>query len=87
MRICNCWLDVGGCFCELNTIKNEGKQIDSNGESSKKHGGDAKRNPKSDAKLKRPLDWDARDFKINGRIPGSSRSTQGEYTQRFWEDE
>jgi hypothetical protein len=48
---------------------------------------DAKRNPKSDAKLKRPLDWDARDFKINGRIPGSSRSTQGEYTQRFWEHE
>jgi hypothetical protein len=86
-RICDCWLRIGSCFCEINKIKNEREQINSNGESNKEHNGHAKRNLESDAKSKRPLDWDARDLKVNGRLLGSSKSTEGEYTHRFWEDE
>jgi hypothetical protein len=84
-RICDCWLNIGQCKCEINKIKNEREQINSNGESNKEHNGDAKRNPESDAKPKRPLDWDARDLEVDGRVLGSSRSTKGEYTHRFWE--
>lgn len=86
MRICNCFLDVGGCFCELNEIKNEGKRIDSNEKSNKKRNGDAAGDTKPDAKPKRPLDWDARDLEKNAWIPKSSRSTEGRYTNRFWEE-
>jgi hypothetical protein len=87
MRICNCWLDVGGCFCELNTIQNERKRTDSNEKSDKKSDGDATSNPKPDAKPERPLDWDARDLKTNAWLPRSSRSAEGGYTNRFWEED
>ena len=26
-RICDCWLEAGSCFCELNIKSNEGKDI------------------------------------------------------------
>ena len=87
MRICNCFLDVGGCFCELNTIKDEGKRIDSNEKSNKERDGNATGDTKPDAKPKRPLDWDARDLKTYAWIPKSGGSVKGRYTNRLWEEE
>ena len=86
-RICDCWLEAGSCFCELTTDKDERKRTDSDEESNQEHHGDAKCNPESNAKPKRPLDWDARDLEKNAWIPGSRRSTEGGYTGRFWEEE
>ena len=86
MRICNCFLDVGGCFCELNEIKYEGKRINTNEKPNKKSDRGSASDTKPDAKPKRPLDWDARDLEKNAWIPKSSRSTEGRYTNRFWEE-
>jgi len=86
-RICDCHLDVGSCFCDLNINTNEREQINSNGESNKEHHGDATSNPESDAKPKGHLDWDARDLKTYEWLPKSSRSTEGRYTGRFWEQD
>lgn len=66
---------------------NERERTDSNEESTKEHNGDATSDPKSNGKPKGPLDWDARDLKTYGWVPKSSRSTEGRYTDRFWEDE
>jgi len=87
MRICDCWLDCGGCLCKINMTNNEGKRTNTNEEPNKKLDGNKSSNTRANAESKRPLDWDARDLKIDGRIPKSGRSTQGEYTQRFWEEE
>ena len=38
-------------------------------------------------KPKGPFDWDARDLKAYGWVPKSSRSTEGRYTDRFWEED
>jgi len=68
-------------------MSNERKQINPNGESNQKHGGSSASNPRSARKPKRPIDWDARDFKIDGRLSRGSNSIKGEYTHRFWEEE
>ena len=86
-RICDCWLDVGQCQCEIIKKENEGKRINSNKESNEKRSGDATSNPQSTTKPERPLDWDARDLKAYGWVPKSSRSTEGRYTNRFWEED
>jgi hypothetical protein len=86
-RICDCWLRVGGCFCDLNTKKDEREPTNTNEKSDKEHSGDSKRNPKPDEQSKRPLDWDARDLKTDEWVSGSPGSTKGEYTHRFWEEE
>ena len=86
-RICDCSLDLGTCFCDLNINTNEREQINSNGESSKEHNGDATSNPKSNLEPNGPLDWDARDLKTYEWLPKSSRSTEGRYTGRFWEED
>jgi len=86
-RICDCWLDVGQCSCEIIKTQNERKQINSNGESTKERDRGAVSNPKPDKQPKRPLDWDARDLKTYEGLPRSGRSTEGRYTNRFWEDE
>ena len=33
------WLDVGGCFCELNTLNNERERTNSDEKQSEKPGG------------------------------------------------
>tara|TARA_B100001094_G_C17501163_1_gene471109 strand:+ start:184 stop:480 length:297 start_codon:yes stop_codon:yes gene_type:complete len=86
-RICDCWLDVGQCECKITNKENEGKRVNSNKKSSKKRSGDATSNLKSTTEPERPLDWDARDLKTHGWVPKSSRSTEGRYTGRFWEEE
>jgi hypothetical protein len=87
MRICNCFLDIGGCFCELNTMKNEGKRIDTNKKPGEKHAGGTASGTKPTSKPKRPLDWDARDLEADGGLPKSGRSVEGRYTNRFWEED
>lgn len=86
-RICDCWLDVGQCKCEIINTINEREQINQNGESNQEHHRDATSNPESDAKPKGYLDWDARDLKTYEWLPKSSRSTEGRYTGRFWEQD
>jgi hypothetical protein len=68
-------------------MKDERKRANSNEESNKKCSRDAASNSKSTTKLERPLDWDARDLKAYGWVPKSSRSTEGRYTDRFWEED
>ena len=64
-------------------MHNEGKQTNRN----EKQGGNTRSsNSKPNeggGHAKNPLDWDARDIKINGWIPGSS----GDFTERFFEQE
>ena len=84
-RICDCWLDVGQCECEIINTTNERKQINPNGESNQEHHGDAKRNPESDAKLKRPINWDARDLEANGWLRAGGRESQEGDSYKFWE--
>jgi hypothetical protein len=68
-------------------MKNERKRINSNKKSSKKYTRDATSDPNPTTEPERPLDWDARDLKTHGWVPKSSRSTEGRYTSRFWEEE
>jgi hypothetical protein len=68
-------------------MKDERKQTNTNGENSKKYRGSDDGSNKSNAKPKRPLDWDARDLKTNAWIRKSSKSAEGRYTNRFWEEE
>ena len=68
-------------------MKNERKQANTNGKNSEESRGSDDGGNKPNAKPKRPLDWDARDLKTNAWLPKSSRSTEGRYTGRFWEDE
>jgi len=84
-RICDCWLDVGQCECEIINTTNERKQINPNGESNQEHHGDAKRNPESTSKPERPIDWDARDFETNGWLRAGSRESQEGDSYKFWE--
>jgi hypothetical protein len=84
-RICDCWLDVGQCKCEIINTTNERKQINPNGESNQEHHGDAASNPESDAKPKRPIDWDARDLKANGWLPAGGRKPEEGDSFKFWE--
>ena len=86
-RICDCWLHVGQCKCEIINTINEREQINPNGESNQEHHRDATSNPESDAKPKGYLDWDARDLKTYEWLAKSSRSTEGRYTGRFWEQD
>ena len=66
---------------------NERKRTDTAKKQSEEHGGTDQRTPGTNDKPKRHLDWDARDLKTYGWVPKSSRSTEGRYTNRFWEDE
>ena len=86
-KICDCWLNVGQCKCELKTMQNEGKRTDSNEKPNKGRDGNATGDTKPDAKPKRPLDWDARDLKTHAWLPKSGRSIEGRYTNRFWDEE
>ena len=85
-KICDCWLNVGQCECEIINTKNEREQINSNGKINKKPGGSDDSSDRSATQPKRPLGWDARDIKTYGWIPESSRSAEGRYTNRFWEE-
>lgn len=68
-------------------MSNERKRNNSNEESNKKRNGSSASNSRSTRKLEGPLDWDARDLKIDGRLPRSSNTIKGEFTHRFWEEE
>ena len=86
-KICDCWLNVGQCKCEIINTGNERKQINSNGKINKKPRGSDDGGDRSATQPKRPFGWDARDIKTYGWIPESSRSAEGRYTNRFWEEE
>lgn len=86
-RICDCHLNKGGCFCNLNNTENERKRINSNEKSNKEHNGSSVGNTKPNEQPKRPLDWDARDLKTYAWLPKSGRSIEGRYTNGFWEEE
>lgn len=86
-RICDCWLDVGGCFCELNTLKDERERTDSDEKQGEESRGSSAGTAGADVKPKRPLGWDARDIKTYGWVQPSPRSTEGRYEDRFFQDE
>lgn len=64
---------------------NERKRINSNQKSSQKYNGDAAGDTEPDAKPKRPIDWDARDLKANGWVPGGCGKSQEGDSYKFWE--
>lgn len=84
-KICDCWLNVGQCKCELNTMQNEGKRTDSNEKTNKGRDGNATGDTKPDAKLKRPIDWDARNLEANGWLRAGGRKTEEGNSFKFWE--
>ena len=84
-RICDCWLDVGSCFCELNIKSNEGKDINTVAKESSESGGNSKSSAGTNSRNERYLDWDARDLEANGWVRRSSEQTQGGQQFRFWE--
>lgn len=86
-RICDCWLDVGQCECEIINKENEGKQANSNGKINKEPGGSDVSGDRAATQPERPLGWDARDIKTYGWVSKSGRSTEGRYTNRFWEED
>lgn len=85
-RICDCWLEVGSCFCTLKYTTNERKRTDTAKEQGEESRGDSDRNDESNAKPERPLDWDARDLETDAWIRNSVRAVKGEYTNRFFEE-
>lgn len=86
-KICDCWLNVGQCECETLNEGDEREQVNSNGKVNKKPRGANDCSDRATTQPKRPLGWDARDIKTYGWISKSSRSTEGRYTNRFWEEE
>lgn len=84
-RICDCWLEAGGCFCELNIKSNEGTNIGTDAKEAPEPRGISKGSVGPDAGSKRHLDWDARDLEANGWVRRSSEQAQGGQQFRFWE--
>ena len=68
-------------------MSNEGKRINSTKEQSEESGRNKPGLDESTSKLKRPLDWDARDLKENAWIRDSPESTKGRYEDRYFQDE
>lgn len=62
-------------------MRNERKQTNRNVEKSRNTRSESTKNDSGTSKLKRPLDWDARDIETN---PGLRQST-GNYEDRFFE--
>lgn len=85
VRICDCWMRIGGCFCELNIKSNEGTDIDRNAEKNAKPRGTCEGVVEPNAKSKRHLGWDARDLEKNGWISRSPRQAEEGEQFRFWE--
>lgn len=84
-RICDCWLYIGGCFCELNTMKDEGKRTNTAKEQGKKSGGNNVSDLRTADKPKGSSHGNTRDREEDGWIPKSPRSVKGRFTNRFFE--
>lgn len=78
---------IGSCFCELNTIDNERRKINTNGEVDQKSGGTDDSSDRPISKPEGSLSWDARDLEKNAWIPRSSKQTEGRDKGRFWQEE
>ena len=68
-------------------MHNERKQVNRNVEQGGNSGTKRTTNNSGTTKPEGPLDWDARDLKTYGWVSKSSRSTEGRYTDRFWEED
>jgi hypothetical protein len=77
MRICDCWLDVGGCFCKFKKQNDEGKRVNKDEEQdrdARKIADDDLDGPK---KNPNPLGWDARNITTNVWIRQSDKEAEG----------
>ena len=66
-------------------MQHERKQTNRNVEKSRNTRSESTKNDSGASKLKRPLDWDARDLEADPWPRESPSAIKGGYTNRFWE--